>query len=62
MGGSTGSGAGSYAVGRPELSRYGNWMAIILGCPDETGLSHGSAAALWGFGRERAVIEVVSRH
>ena len=23
---------GVYAVGRPELSRYGGWMAIVLGC------------------------------
>ncbi|MEX2447856.1 MAG: type IV toxin-antitoxin system AbiEi family antitoxin domain-containing protein [Solirubrobacterales bacterium] len=50
---------GVYAVGRPELGRRGHWMAAVLACGDGAALSHGSAAALWGFGREpRDLIEV----
>jgi very-short-patch-repair endonuclease len=44
---------GIYAVGRPELTRHGHWSAAVLACGPEAVLSHGSAAALWGFGRER---------
>lgn|SRR5881394_1147707 len=44
---------GVYAVGRPELSRHGQWMAAVLGCGDGAALSYGSAAALWGVERER---------
>jgi len=43
---------GVYAVGRPALDRLGRWMAAVLACGDGTVLSHGSAAALWGFGSE----------
>jgi len=43
---------GIYAVGRPELSTFGRWMAATLACGPRAVLSHGSAAALWGFGRE----------
>lgn len=39
---------GVYAVGRPEVSRYGKWMAAVLTCGPDAVLSHGSAAALWG--------------
>ena len=39
---------GVYAVGRPELTRYGRWMAAVLSCGAEAVLSHESAAALWG--------------
>ncbi|MFL5839494.1 MAG: DUF559 domain-containing protein [Thermoleophilaceae bacterium] len=39
---------GVYAVGRPELTRYGNWMAAVLACGDWAALSHESAAQLWG--------------
>lgn len=49
---------GVYAVGRPELSRNGRWMAAVLACGPGTVLSHGSAAALWGIGRESRGIEV----
>ena len=42
---------GVYAVGRPELGRLGRWMAATLACGPEAVLSHGSAAALWGFGK-----------
>jgi very-short-patch-repair endonuclease len=44
---------GVYAVGRPELSRRGRWMAAVLGCGPGAALSYGSAAALWGIDRER---------
>ena len=44
---------GVYAVGRPELSRKGRWMAAVLACGEDAVLSHRSAAALWGVGSER---------
>lgn len=44
---------GVYAVGRPEITRYGRWMAALLSCGPEAVLSHASAAALWGIGTER---------
>ena len=37
---------GVYAVGRPELTRYGLWMAAVLSCGPEAVLSHQSAAEL----------------
>jgi hypothetical protein len=43
---------GVYAVGRPELTPRGRWMAAVLGCGDGAALSHRSAAALWGIGYE----------
>lgn len=43
---------GVYAVGRPELSRRGVWMAAVLSCGPGGALSHESAAALWGIARE----------
>ena len=49
-------GRGVYAVGRPELSREGRWMAAVLSCGDGAVLSHESAAALWGLeSRERVI-------
>jgi very-short-patch-repair endonuclease len=45
---------GVYAVGRPQLGRLGRWMAATLACGPDAVLSHGSAAALWGFGEEPA--------
>jgi very-short-patch-repair endonuclease/predicted transcriptional regulator of viral defense system len=47
-------GRGVYAVGRPELSRHGRWMAAVMSCGSEAVLSHASAAALWGL-RDRTV-------
>jgi very-short-patch-repair endonuclease/predicted transcriptional regulator of viral defense system len=47
-------GRGVYTVGRPELSRRGQWMAAVLGCGSRAVLSYGSATALWGFGKERS--------
>jgi very-short-patch-repair endonuclease len=45
---------GVYAVGRPRVTRHGRWMGVVLACGREAMLSHGSAAALWGFGQERS--------
>jgi very-short-patch-repair endonuclease len=39
---------GIYAVGRPDLTRHGGWMAALLACGPAAVLSHRSAAALWG--------------
>jgi hypothetical protein len=53
---------GIYAVGRPELSPRGRWMAAVLVCGDLAALSHRSAAELWGFGyEERGRIDVTVR-
>jgi very-short-patch-repair endonuclease len=41
---------GVYAVGRPELTRRGLWMAAVLACGPGAALSHASAAALWEIG------------
>ncbi len=49
---------GVYALGRPELTREGRWMAIVLACGPGAVLSHGSAAALLGIGAERGIVEV----
>lgn len=46
---------GVYAVGRPELTRHGRWMAAVLYCigrDRSAGLSHRSAGALWGIAAE----------
>lgn len=51
---------GVYAVGRPLLDRRGRWMAAVLACGPDAVLSHGSAAALWGFGTERGGLIDVS--
>jgi very-short-patch-repair endonuclease len=53
---------GIYAVGRPELTREGRWMAALLATGEDAVLSHGSAAALWGIGPEWHLIEVTVRH
>ena len=44
---------GVYAVGRPELTRCGEWMAATLACGANAALSHASAAALWGIVPDR---------
>jgi hypothetical protein len=44
---------GVYAVGWPQMTRERRWMAAVLACGEEAALSHRSAAALWGIGRER---------
>ena len=51
---------GVYAVGRPEVSQEGRWMAAILACGDGAALGGESAATLAQMGgRERGVIEVI---
>lgn len=52
---------GVYAVGRPELTREGRWMAAVLACRGDAVLGHGSAAALWRIGPEWRLIEVTVR-
>jgi very-short-patch-repair endonuclease len=52
---------GVYAVGRPGVTRHGQWMAAVLSCGPGAMLSHGSAAALWGIGREHRGIEISVR-
>jgi very-short-patch-repair endonuclease len=49
---------GIYAVGRPELTRYGRWMAAVLSCAPDAALSHRSAGALWEITREGAAIDI----
>jgi predicted transcriptional regulator of viral defense system len=44
---------GVYAVGWPSLDRERRWMAAVLACGEGAALSHHSAAALWGIGKER---------
>ncbi len=43
---------GIYAVGWPQLTAEGRWMAATLACGEDAALSHRSAAALWGIGSE----------
>ncbi|HEX5929067.1 MAG TPA: DUF559 domain-containing protein [Solirubrobacterales bacterium] len=51
---------GVYAVGRPEVTKLGRWMAAVLSCGPEALLGHGSAAALWKLTeREPSVVEIV---
>ncbi len=50
---------GVYAVGRPDVTQRGRWMAAVLACGEQAALSHASAAALMGIlDRERGCIEV----
>ena len=46
-------GRGVYAVGRPELTQFGRWMAALLAIGPEAVLSHRSAAALWGIAKQK---------
>jgi len=50
---------GVYAVGWPQLTRKRRWMAAVLVCSEaptlahrDAALSHRSAGALWGIGRD----------
>jgi very-short-patch-repair endonuclease len=45
---------GVYTVGLPRHTREQRWMAAVLACGEGTALSHRSAAALWGIGKELA--------
>lgn len=49
---------GVYAVGRPQLSRCGLWLAAVLACGRGAALSHRPAATLWGLGWWQRAIEV----
>ena len=44
-----------------SLTPHGRWMAAVLACGDRALLSHRSAAALWGIGREGDVIDLSVR-
>jgi len=44
---------GVYALGRPQISRSGQWMGAVLSCGPEAVLSHASAAALWEIRADR---------
>jgi very-short-patch-repair endonuclease len=51
---------GVYAVGRPEASQLGRWMAAVLSCGPEALLGYRSATALWGMvERVPGAIEIV---
>lgn len=54
---------GIYAVGRPELTPQGHWMAAVLACGGggTAALSHSSAAALFKIGPEEAATIEVTR-
>src|SRR5436190_13581827 len=45
---------GVYAVGRPQISRYGRWIAAVLRCGPAAVLSHESATAFWEIAPERS--------
>jgi very-short-patch-repair endonuclease len=49
---------GVYAIGRPQLTQYGRWMAAVLRCGSGAALSDRSAAALWGMLTTRQELEV----
>src|SRR3954454_3504507 len=49
---------GVYAVGRPDLTQHGRWMAAVLACGPQAVLSHGCAAALWDIAPWRGAIHV----
>src|SRR5829696_5014356 len=51
---------GVYAVGRPQVTQHGKWLAAVLSCGSLAALSHFSAAALWGL-RPSQLIEVSIR-
>jgi len=38
---------GTYAVGRPEVTRYGRWMAAVLACGEQAAVSHETGGALF---------------
>lgn len=51
---------GVYAVGRPDVTERGLWMAAVLACGPNVLLSHHSAAALWRIrGSQPGVVHVV---
>jgi very-short-patch-repair endonuclease len=44
---------GVYAVGQPDLTCHGRWMAAVLACGPAAAISHHSAGQLLGIVRER---------
>lgn len=50
---------GVYALGRPEVSEKGRWMAAVLCCGADALLSHGAAAVLWELVQGPSGIDVV---
>ncbi len=44
---------GVYAVGWPATTPEQRWISAVLTCGEQAVLSHRSAAALWGIGKER---------
>ena len=52
---------GVYAVGRPAVSQFGEWMAAVLCCGDGAFPSHMRAAALWRISAVRGIFEVSVR-
>jgi very-short-patch-repair endonuclease len=56
-------GRGVYAVGRPEITPQGRWMAAVLACGGQgtAALSHSSAAALFKIGAEQGAGIEISR-
>jgi very-short-patch-repair endonuclease len=51
---------GVYALGGPEITRHGRWMAAVLACGANAALSHHTAAALWGIRRSGSSFIAVS--
>lgn len=49
-----------YAVGHQRVGQRGYWWAGVLAYGEGALLSHRSAAAVWGFGRQRRVVEVTA--
>jgi hypothetical protein len=51
---------GVYAVGRPDVTRWGRWMAATLACGPGAAVSHDDAAALYGIrsSRRHSAIEI----
>lgn len=47
-----------YALGQPELTPHGNWMAAVLSCGPRAVLSHLSAAGLWGIVRSPSTVRI----
>lgn len=50
---------GTYAVGRPNTSRYGTLMAAVLSCGSAARVSHVSAGWLWGIVAWERGIDIV---
>jgi len=51
---------GVFAVGHPALTKHGRWAAATLACGPGSVLSHRSAAALWGIGRDADLAETTT--